>query len=58
MAALKPNDPLNLPQAVKGVMPTNQAEIDSHVDGLVDEMQRRLEKELAEEAAAAEEAGN
>lgn len=57
MAAIKPNDPLNLPQSVQGIMPTNQAEIDSHVDGIIDEMQRRLEKELAEENAAAE-AGN
>lgn len=57
MAAIKPNDPLNLPHAVQGIMPTNQAEIDSHVDGLIDEMHRRLEKELAEENAAAE-AGN
>ncbi|HHT2833846.1 TPA: hypothetical protein ACTYSZ_004922 [Klebsiella aerogenes] len=54
MAAIKPNDPLNLPQAVQGIMPTNQLEIDNHVDGLIDEMHRRLEKEFAEENAAAE----
>lgn len=57
MAAIKPNDPLNLPQAVQGIMPTNQAEIDSHVDRLIGEMNRRLEKEFAEENAATE-AGN
>lgn len=54
MAAIKPNDPLNLPQVVQGIMPTNQVEIDNHVDGLIDEMHRRLEKEFAEENAAAE----
>ncbi|MDM7319839.1 hypothetical protein QUH24_27500, partial [Klebsiella pneumoniae] len=54
MAAIKPNDPLNLAQSVTGIMPRNQAEIDSHVDGLVDEMHRRLEAEFAEESAADE----
>lgn len=33
------------------VMPRNQAEIDAHVDGIVTEMYRRLEDELAEELA-------
>lgn len=32
-------------------MPRNQAEIDAHVDGVVTEMYRRLEDELAEEQA-------
>ncbi|EAM4260789.1 hypothetical protein D6998_23745, partial [Salmonella enterica] len=33
------------------VMPRNQAEIDAHVDGIVTEMYRRLEDEIAEELA-------
>lgn len=54
MAANKPNDPLNLAGAVTGIMPRNQVEIERHVDGLVNEMYRRLEAEFAEENAATE----
>ena len=58
MAAVKPNDPLNIPHVVTGILPRNKAEIDSHVDGLMSEMHHRLETEFAEEFAADEKDSN
>ncbi|EJK1420454.1 hypothetical protein QPG32_004156 [Salmonella enterica] len=37
--------------SLASVMPRNTAEIDAHVDGIVEEMNRRLEDEFAEELA-------
>lgn len=37
--------------SLASVMPRNTVEIDAHVDGIVEEMNRRLEDEFAEELA-------